>query len=346
VLSANPAFHRHFKVEPSATLGQKIYDLGNRQWDIPALRTLLEDVLPTNNAFDEFEMEHTFESIGTRTMLVNARRLDHVQLILLGLRDITERKLLEKEATAAYQGLERANDDLQHFSYAVSHDMQESLRMVVSFTEMLAREYPTGLNEKANKCIEYVVLGASRMESLLDDLKKYWSVSKQTVHKLESIDSNAALNRALAYLEPLITESGAEITHENLPKILGEQYPLTLLFQNLIANALKYREPQRVPEVHISARREDSAWVFWVADNGIGIDPQYFETIFVPFKRLQKAKYPGTGLGLAMCRRIVERYQGEIAVESSNAKGTTFRFKFSDTKAEAHEAPVERSDKR
>jgi two-component system, chemotaxis family, sensor kinase Cph1 len=177
-------------------------------------------------------------------------------------------------------------------------------------------------------------------------LKKYWSVSKQTVHKLESIDSNAALNRALAYLEPLITESGAEITHENLPKILGEQYPLTLLFQNLIANALKYREPQRVPEVHISARREDSAWVFWVADNGIGIDPQYFETIFVPFKRLQKAKYPGTGLGLAMCRRIVERYQGEIAVESSNAKGTTFRFKFSDTKAEAHEAPVERSDKR
>ncbi|MBV9772290.1 MAG: PAS domain-containing protein [Bryobacterales bacterium] len=342
VLSANPAFYRHFEVDPAETVGRKIYDLGNGQWNIPALRTLLEDVLPANNSFDEFEMEHTFESIGTRAMLVNARRLAHVDLILLGLRDITERKRLENDARAANRelviannALERANIDLQHFSYAVSHDMQESLRMVMSYTQLLARDYATGLDAEARQYIEYAVLGASRMESLLTGLRNYWSVSERKIDKLDAIDCNEAVDQALEFLELTLKESGAKVTHDYLPTIAGEQHPLTLLFQNLISNALKYRHPERAPRVHISARRQDAAWIFSVTDNGIGIEPKDFESIFVPFKRLNRGTHPGTGLGLAMCRRIVERYHGQILVNSANGQGSTFQFTVPDSSGEA-----------
>jgi two-component system CheB/CheR fusion protein len=342
VHSANPAFYRTFEVEPTATLGRKIYDLGNQQWDIPELRTLLEEVLPSNNIFKDYEVEHTFEKIGTRTMLVNARRLDHVQLVLLGLRDITERKRAEKELRladrelrTANEALRRVNTDLQHFSYAVSHDMQESLRMVMSFTQLLARDYGAALNGDAHQYIGYAVLGASRMEAMLKDLREYWSMSEPKKDKLEPIDCNLVLDRALAYLEPALKESGAIVTHDPLPKISGERYPFTLLFQNLIGNAVKYRKPGKAPQVHVSARRDDSTWAFSVRDNGIGIQPEHFEPIFVPFKRFHTGTYPGTGLGLAMCRRIVDRYEGRIMVESSGNEGSTFRFIIPDANGDA-----------
>jgi two-component system CheB/CheR fusion protein len=333
VQSANPAFYRHFKVEPATTIGTKIYDLGNGQWNIPALRTLLEDVLPENHLFEEFEVEHTFEELGTRTMLVNARRLDVIQLILLGIRDITERKRTENELRAverdlrgANQALLRANHDLQNFSYAVSHDMQESLRMVTSYTQLLARNYAATFDADAHKYMDFALLGASRMESMLKKLREYWFVSEQKIDRLDPVDCNRVLEDALAYLEPVLKECAAAITHDALPTIRGEEYPLTLLFQNLISNAVKYRQPEKRPEIHVSAWRENSAWVFAVEDNGIGINPRFFETIFVPFKRLHKNNQSGSGLGLAMCQRIVERYHGSIVVESAEGRGSTFRF--------------------
>jgi PAS domain S-box-containing protein len=342
VVSANPAFYRQFRVEPSATVGKKIYDLGNKQWDIPALRILLEEVLPSNNVFNDYEVEHAFEELGTRTILVNARRLDHVQLILLGMRDITERKLLENEAQRANRDLRdanealgRANADLQHFSYAVSHDMQESLRMVRIYTQLLERDYGAALDRNAHEYIEYAGLGALRMESLLKDLREYWSVSEKLIDTLDLIDTNLALSQALGYLEPLLRESHAIVEHDHLPSIRAEQYPLTLIFQNLVSNAVKYRHAERLPRVHVSARRDGAAWVFSVSDNGIGIDPEHFQSIFVPFKRLHKGKCDGTGLGLAMCWRIVERYRGQIMVESSVGKGSTFRFTIPDPGGEA-----------
>jgi two-component system CheB/CheR fusion protein len=337
VQSANPAFYRRFQVEPSATIGQKIYELGNRQWDIPALRTLLQDVLPANSILDEFEVEHVFETIGKRTMLVNARRLDHLQLILLGLRDNTERKRIENELLAterelrtANKALERVNADLQHFSYAVSHDMQESLRLVTCFTQLLAREYKAVLGAEAKRYIDYAVSGASRMESLLANLRDYWSVSERKIEKLDAIDCNELIGQVTEHLEMPLTESDAVVTWDRLPTILGEKYPLTLLFQNLISNAVKYRRPEVAPRIHISAQRQDSQWIFSVTDNGIGIEDQYFEQIFVPFRRLNKEASPGTGLGLAMCQRIVERYRGRIFVESANGDGSTFRFTLPD----------------
>jgi light-regulated signal transduction histidine kinase (bacteriophytochrome) len=270
-------------------------------------------------------------------MLVNARRLDHIQLILLGLRDITERKrteielrLVESELRTANEALTRANTDLQHFSYAVSHDMQESLRMVISFTQLLARDYAPALNGEANQYIDYAVRGASRMESMLKDLREYWSISQAKNGNLQPIDCNLVLDHALAYLEPALKESGAIVTNDHLPTILGEQYPLALLFQNLVGNAVKYRNPNRTPRIHVAARREDSAWVFSVTDNGIGMQPEQYEAIFLPFKRFHTSTHPGTGLGLAMCRRIVDHYQGSIGVESSGDEGSTFRITLPD----------------
>lgn len=337
VHSANPAFYRNFKVSPADTLGHRIYELGNRQWDIAELRTLLEDILPSNRVFDDFEVEHTFESIGTRTMLVNAPRLDHIPLILLGVRDITENRRMEnelrladRELRTANQDLMRTNSDLQHFSYVVSHDMQESLRMVTSFTQLLARDHAAALNGEARQYIDYAVMGASRMESMLHDMRGYWSVSEPKIEKLEPIDCNVVVDQALAYLEPAIRQSAAIVTHDPLPTISAEAYPLTLLFQNLIGNAVKYRKPERTPRVHISAQHDDSTWVFLITDNGIGIPAQHFESIFVPFRRLHRNAYPGTGLGLAMCRRIVDRYQGQIGVEASGNEGSTFRFTIPD----------------
>lgn len=331
VLSANPAFYRHFKVAPSATLGRKIYELGNQQWNIPALRTLLEDVLPANNSFDEFEMEHTFEDIGPRVMLVNARRLDHLQLILLGLRDITERKRLESEAQATYSELKQANVDLQHFAYVVSHDMQESLRMVASHTQSLARDYATHLAPEARQYIDSAILGASRMESMLTGLRNYWSVIERDIDKLEAVDCNRLVDEALESMKSTLQESGAVVTHDLLPTIEGEPNPLTLLFRNLIANAIEYRHPERPPRVHVSAQRQDPAWIFSVADNGIGIENEDVESIFVPFKRLNRGTHTGTSLGLATCWRIVERFGGQIAVESVSGHGSTFRFTVPDS---------------
>ncbi len=270
-------------------------------------------------------------------MLVNARRLDHVHLILLGLRDITERKNLENEARAANRdltianlALARANVDLQHFSYAVSHDMQESLRMVTIYTQLLARDYAKHLEEDAGQYVKYVLQGASQMESLLTGMRVYWSVSEQTIEKAEIVNCNQVLDQALESLKLTLKETGTTVTHDPLPTIAGEQDRLALLFRNLISNAVKYRHPERPPQVHISAQHQGAAWIFSVADNGIGIEPKDFESIFIPFKRLNRVTHPGTGLGLAMCRRIMERYQGQILVDSTSRQGSTFHFTIPD----------------
>jgi light-regulated signal transduction histidine kinase (bacteriophytochrome) len=282
--------------------------------------------LVSNNVREDFEVEHVFPSLGRRVMLLNARRLEEVGLILLGIRDITERKLAEEELRTVEQNLRHSNEDLTHFSYALSHDMQEPLRMVVSFTQLLARDYHQKLDAKANEYIRQAVDGAMRMEALLTDLREYWSVSEQKVEALLPVDCNQVLERARLFLGSAIADSHATITHEPLPVVLMEEYPLTLLFQNLLSNAVKYRRPDTPLRIHIAAHRDGSAWRFSVEDNGIGIDERYLEQIFAPFKRLHGTKYPGTGLGLAMCKKIVERYHGRIWAESSAGKGTLIQF--------------------
>ena len=239
-----------------------------------------------------------------------------------------EAQVIEREHTLqiADAALVRANTDLKHFSYAVSHDMQEPLRMVMSYTQLLARDYRGKLDPQADLFIANAVEGAKRMEALLNDLREYWSVDEQKVEEVVPIDCNQVLSRVLEYLERTIEESHAVVTHDALPGVLAEHYPLTLLFQNVIGNAIKYRRPETPPRVHVSSNRSGSAWTFSVADNGIGIEGEYLDVIFTPFKRLHSAEVPGTGLGLAMCQKIVQRYHGRIWATSTPGEGSTFKF--------------------
>jgi light-regulated signal transduction histidine kinase (bacteriophytochrome) len=247
--------------------------------------------------------------------------------------DASDRKRVESQTREAEQRLRnaheallRVNVDLKHFSYAVSHDMQEPLRMVTSYAQLLARDYRDALDGRGHQLIDYAVAGARRMEALLNDLREYWSVNEGIVDELATADSNDVLAKALGYLQSAVAESAAVITHDTLPVVRSEQDPLSLLFQNLIGNAIKYARRGTIPRIRISAQRDTTVCQFSVADNGIGIEAQDLAAIFAPFKRLHASEYPGTGLGLAMCQRIVERYRGRIWVESVPGQGSTFHF--------------------
>jgi PAS domain S-box-containing protein len=335
VISANRPFYQTFQITPGDIEGKVLYDLGNRQWDIPKLRKLLEEILPKSTVFLDFEIEHDFEDLGRRVMVLNARRIFHetkrMQMILLAIEDITERKRAEKELKQAealkqaIEALELSNRDLEQFAYVASHDLQEPLRMVSSFTQLLAKRYRGKLDKDADEFIAYIVAGAKRMQALINDLLTYSRVDTRG-ESFGPMDSEAAFDQAIANLRVAIEEGKAVITHDPLPPIIADESQIVQLFQNLLGNAIKFhgKEP---PRIHVSARQENNEWVFSLRDNGIGIAPEYFDRVFVIFQRLHgREEYSGTGTGLAICKRIVERHDGRIWVESELNKGSTFYF--------------------
>ena len=227
--------------------------------------------------------------------------------------------------------LERSNEELANFAYVASHDLQEPLRMISSYTQLLARRYQGRLDADADEFIAYAVEGAERLQSLLNDLLAYSRVNTRG-KPFETTDCHSSLGRALASLRTTIEESAALITCDELPTVLADPAQLVQLFQNLLGNAVKFRS-EKAPRVHLSATLQSQSeegpneWVFSVRDNGIGIESQYFDRIFVIFKRLHtRAAYPGTGTGLAISKRIVERHGGRIWVESEPDVGSTFYF--------------------
>ena len=222
------------------------------------------------------------------------------------------------------EALRRSNEDLEQFAYAASHDLQEPLRMVSLYTELLGRSYRGRLDSEADQFIEYAVEGATRMNRLLKGLLEYSQAGDHST-ATATIDTEAALAEAIQMLGASIHESGARIAHDPLPRIYLPETQLVQLFQNLIGNAIKYRGTD-APLIHVSAARQETFWRFAVRDNGIGIEPEYANQIFGVFKRLHKAAYPGTGIGLAICKRIVERAGGKIWVESRLGEGATFYF--------------------
>jgi PAS domain S-box-containing protein len=247
-------------------------------------------------------------------------------LVTAAIRDITARKKAEAHLLSNMEELRRSNEELQQFAYVASHDLQEPLRMVASYTQLLSRRYKGKLDTDADEFIAFAVDGASRMQRLIRDLLTYSRVGTKG-RDLSVTSSEEALQQALLNLRGAIEEGGALVTHDPLPTVLADEMQLTQLFQNLVGNAIKYQSPG-VPKVHISASRNgDAKWTFAVKDNGLGIDPQYFERIFGVFQRLHKREeFAGTGIGLAICKKIVERHGSNIQVESEPGHGSTFRF--------------------
>jgi PAS domain S-box-containing protein len=247
-------------------------------------------------------------------------------LVTAAIRDITERKKAEAHLLNRVEELNRSNEELGQFAYIASHDLQEPLRMVASYTHLLARRYKGRLDADADEFIAFAVDGANRMQRLIQDLLTYSRVGTEESALLDT-SSAEALQHALVNLRSAIEESGAEITYGDMPAVLADEMQLIQLFQNLVGNAIKYQN-SGIPRVHISAvKSTGSTWLFSVEDNGLGIDPQYFEKIFGMFQRLHKRdEFAGTGIGLAICKKIAERHGSRISVESQPGKGSTFRF--------------------
>jgi light-regulated signal transduction histidine kinase (bacteriophytochrome) len=241
-------------------------------------------------------------------------------------RDITELKKAEQALQKLTEELKRSNDDLQQFARFASHDLQAPLKTTEGFIKIFVKRYKGKLDEKADKLLEYISDSMQEMQAIIKDLLEFSRIEIDSTH-MQAVDISMSLSHALANLSAAIETNNAAITYdEMLPTVMGNKTQITRLFQNLIGNAIKFHG-EKSPKIHIAVQQKDSEWVFSVHDNGIGIDPQYFGQIFDMFKRLHgKSDYPGTGIGLAATKRIVERHGGRIWVESDPGKGSTFFF--------------------
>jgi PAS domain S-box-containing protein len=258
--------------------------------------------------------------------------------------DVTERKQAEEELKNTLIDLERSNKELEQFAYVASHDLQEPLRMISSYTQLLARRYKGRLDQDADEFIAYAAEGANSMQRLINDLLAYSRVGTRGKPPAPTL-SGQALDRALENLKLAIEENGAEISREVLPAVAADDIQLTQLFQNLVANAIKFRSEKPL-KIRIDCEARGGEWVFSVHDNGIGIDPQYFDRIFIIFQRLhERGKYPGTGIGLAVCKKIVQRHGGRIWVESESGKGSTFFFSLPRSKEHADDGTEKPADR-
>jgi len=309
--------------------------LGQQRWDRPALNLTEDDwrrhrqQLVRHEPFHDFEMQRPSADGGSRWISLSGEPVFDDAGRFTGYRgvgkDITERKQAEIELREAHEELKRSNSELEQCAYVAAHDLQEPLRMVSSYTQLLLRRYGERFEGDAKEFMGYIVDGAARMKQLIEDLLAYSRVGTRG-KDFHEVEVEGALRRAVTNLRAAIEESGASVTWDALPTVIADDLQLTQLFQNLIGNALKFRSAS-VPRVSVSATEKEKEWEFKVRDNGIGIEPQYFERIFMVFQRLHnKAEYPGTGIGLAICKKVVERHGGRIWVEAQPGEGSAFHF--------------------
>lgn len=329
VQMVNPAFYKTFQSSATETLGVSLMELGNGQWRIPQLQTLLNEVLAHKSSFEDFEVDHHFPDIGHKVMLLNARQMPvdgyRTVLILLVIEDITARKQAEAALEEKARELARSNAELEQFAYVASHDLQEPLRMVASYVQLLARRYKGRLDADADDFINFAVDGASRMQLLINDLLAYSRVDRKG-HLFENVDCGRVLGYVLTDLQMSIEQAQAVITSDVLPVVEGDMVQLIQVFENLLSNSLKFHREVPV-RIHISVQHDENFWQFTVQDNGIGIEPVYWERIFLLFERLHdRASYSGTGIGLAITKKIIERHGGRIWVESQAGTGTQMIF--------------------
>ena len=243
-------------------------------------------------------------------------------------RDITERKELEDNLKELVSELERSNEELTQFAYIISHDLQEPLRTITSFTQLLQMRYEGKLDKDADEFIGFIVDGSIRMKQMIQDLLEFSRVTTKG-GEFKSTDTEELIKQTLSSIKTVIDENNAEITYDSLPTVIADNKQLQRVFQNLILNAIKFKKPEEPPKIHISSKKDEKKgeYIFGVSDNGIGIEKKYFDRIFAIFQRLHtREEYKGTGIGLAIVKRTIERHGGRIWVESEPGKGSTFYF--------------------
>lgn len=330
IVEANKAVCALLKVEREAVIGR----LAKEFWVTPRRHDEMATFLNREGAVDNFEAHMLTAGGGDFWALLSSRivTLDSGPVILVGLNDITERKAYEARLQGLVHELENSNQELEQFAYVASHDLQEPLRMVTSYLQLLERKNGGALSDEGREFIGYAVDGARRMQQLIIDLLEYSRVGRSAAPPVP-VDTGAVVSRVCGTFSLPVESAGGHLDIQGpLPTIQGDAAHLERLFQNLVGNALKYRSPERRPHITITARREGDVWEFAVADNGIGIKPEHADRAFLIFQRLHaNHDYAGTGIGLAICRKIVEMHGGRIWIDSRGGSdgegiGTTFRL--------------------
>jgi len=334
VVTASRSFYEVFKVNPEETMGQLIYDLGNKQWDIPKLRELLETILPEKTTFDNYEVEHDFTDIGRRIMLLNARQIERAsgkeRIILLAIDDITEKKKLERDVVKARDVAEASNKELEAFSYSVSHDLRAPLRGIDGFSEALLDDYRDKLDATGKNYLERIRAGTQRMGSLIDDMLKLSRVSRAEL-KRESIDLSEMVQAILLTVRQNNPARDVKVSIQKDIIIDGDRHLLEIALTNLIDNAWKFTGKTKNARIEFGTLLKDGKPVIFIRDNGVGFDMAYVDKLFGAFQRLHKiAEFPGTGIGLATVKRIITRHGGEVWAEGEIDKGATFYFTLKD----------------
>ena len=338
------SFHSSGFAERSGTTSNKL--LGKRRWEEPnrfPLNGTWEEhraTLEAHQPFRDFEYVRIGDDGERYFISLSGVPIYDAQGNFSGYRgigrNITERKLAETALRQAHDELARSNAELEQFAYVASHDLQEPLRMVSSYTQLLLRRYGDRFDGDAKEFMDYIVDGAARMKQLIEDLLAYSRVGTRG-REFCSVACDEALGTALTNLRAAIEAAGATVTSDPLPVLEADESQLAQLFQNLVGNALKFHGAA-APQVHVGASDHETEWDFTVRDNGIGIEPEYFERIFLVFQRLHsKNEYPGTGIGLAICKKVVDRHGGRIWVESKPGEGSIMHFTLPKKRGKQHD---------
>lgn len=334
VLLASASFYRNFAVSRDQTIGRRLAELGNGEWDVPALRDRLYAVRDHGEVFEDFEVVHRFQRLGLRTMLLNARRLvsdrtGDSDIVLLAIEDVTERRALQRAWAQNAANLHRSNQALAEFAAIAAHDLQEPLRKVQAFGERLGTRCRSQLDEQAHDYLTRMLSATARMRSLIDALLEYARFSRLD-GGMVSVDLHALVSDVVVDLQAQLERTGGDVSVTGLPVVHANPTHMRQLFQNLIGNGLKFHRAGVAPRVRVyvgAAGDGDPVGRHHIVveDNGIGFDDRHRERIFRIFQRLHGVhEYQGTGIGLAVCRRIVEQHGGTLVARSEPGMGARF----------------------
>ena len=337
IISANPSFYRVFSTTSDETQGKLIYEVGNGEWNIPALRDLLENILPKNTSFENYEVDHEFTNLGRRIMLLNPRRIhdegSQTQKILLAIDDVTERKQAEEKINILNASLvqratelEAANKELESFSYSVSHDLRAPLRSIDGFSQAVIEDYSGKLDPDGLEYLERIRASSQDMTQLIDDILDLSRITRTEIH-LSKVNLSKLAQEVTIELKRLYPDRHVDFIITSGLEAYGDSHLLKLVFDNLLDNAFKFTGKRALGKVEFGAIQYNGEQAYFVRDNGAGFDMAHVDNLFKPFQRLHsKEEFPGTGIGLASVLNIVRRLGGKVWAEGQEDKGATFYF--------------------